>query len=951
MANDRQPNFAEVDSWLDKLLDAAPDERTQILATCTDPALRERLRELLAAERQSGPLDATPQTLVRCALDGERTRGVDARHGARMGAYRIASLLGEGGSATVWLATRDDGTITHEVAVKCLKSGLATPELRARFLREQQILARLAHPNIARLFDVGINADGVPYIVMERVDGEPITRWCDAREFDLGARIALFRTVLHAVAYAHQNLIVHRDLKPGNILVGADGAPKLLDFGIAKLLDSGDEVTQTQARALTPGYAAPEQFSGAAITTATDVYALGIVLYELLVGCRPLREDPAQELALPSQYLLQWRRKRSEADTHPAELAGHCRGFGDASRLARALRGDLDALVLTATAPDPAHRYATVAAFDADIEHFLQHRPLQARRRTGSAYRLRKYFVRHWVAIGAAAAVMLALLLGSGIALWQAREARRAAEHANAVQNFLLSVFETARPGPRADSLLTNRDLVERSAQQLQSQMAREPQTDAPLRLALGRVYRKMGLLDQALPLLADAVATLRNANDRAALADALEAHAYALSDSVQYRNAVDEFSEALALRRTTHAAPALEAATLSGLGEAQSNAGDHDAAIASLRQGLERLDTVADADPQLRQRLLGSLAAALRRADKPDDAIAIAEQAVADARARFGARTREEAGALSVLGAIQRHAGRLRDAATSLRATVAIDLDVYHQPVPTHLHNLGAVLLDLGDYAGAEQNLRDALAAQTAELGPDHPAVGDYQRQLGIALHVLGREAEAETVLRAALAHAERGYDAQSPEVADKRLALADVLLARAEVSRARALYQQVIEAASMPGAGRLRLRALALAGLARDDYAVNDTGHAAQLAREALAAAQPAGTLEPQERVTLELDAGELLLAAGQRDDAGFLFRKGEFRCLAILPDDHPLRARSLLDQARLAQAQADHAHALELVNSALPGLQQHLPAQHPLLVAALALRDGLGPTPAAK
>jgi serine/threonine protein kinase len=949
MSSVSRDDSTQLDAWLDRLLDAAPAERTQILAACTDTTLRDRLCTLLAAEAHFGPLDATPQTLARSVLDAGNVRASDARYGARMGAYRIAGLLGEGGSATVWLGTRDDGAITHEVAVKCLKSGLATSEQRARFVREQQILARLSHPNIARLFDVGINEDGVPYIVMERIDGQPLTRWCDAHELSTDARIGLFRSVLHAVAYAHQNLIVHRDLKPGNIIVGADAAPKLLDFGIAKLLDDSEEATQTQARALTPGYAAPEQFSGEAITTATDVYALGIVLYELLSGVRPLRENPAQELAAPSHYVQQWRRKPDNASLHPADLAARCRGYADHAQLARALRGDLDALVLSATAPDPARRYATIAAFDADVERFLQHRPLQGRRTT-RGYRLRKYIVRHWFAIGAAAAVVCALLIGSGIALWQAREARRAAEHANAVQNFLLSIFETARPGPRADSLLTNRELVERSAQQLQTQMSREPQTDAPLRLALGRVYRKMGLLDQALPLLADAVATTRISDDKPKLAEVLDAHAHALTDALQYKTAVDEFSESLALRRAAHAPPAQEAATLSGLGEAQSYAGDHEAAIASLRGALDLLDAAADAEPEQRQRVLASLAVALRRADKPDNAIAIAEQAVADARKSFGARTREEASALSVLGSVQRHAGRLRDAGASLKATVAIDLDVYHQPVPAHLHNLGLALRDLGDYAGAEQNLRDALAAQIAELGSDHPAVGNYQKELGLALHALGHDAEAETVLRSALAHTERGYDAQSPEVADKRVALADVLLARGEVSPARKLYNDVIEAASMPGAGRLRLRALALAGLARDDAAVNDFGHAAQLAQEALAAAQLNGALEPQEHITLELDVGEALLAAGKTDDAAYLFRRSELRCLTILPDEHPLRARALLDQARAAQTRGETAHARELLASALAPLQQSLPPQHPLLLAALALRDSLDPVKSA-
>ena len=929
----------ELERWLDRLLDAPLPQREAILAQCCDDALRARLRQLLAAEAVASPLDAAPLTLARNAL---ASRGAEVPPGARIGAYRIASLLGEGGSATVWLAARDDGSITHEVAVKCLKAGLATPEQRARFLREQQILARLNHPHIARLFDVGINVDGVPYIVMERVDGEPITRWCDAHALGIEARLRLLRSVFAAVAYAHQNLIVHRDLKPGNILVGSDGAPRLLDFGIAKLLDAGDETTHTQGRALTPGYAAPEQYRGGAITTATDVYALGVVLYELLAGCRPARDETVgAELEAPSQCVQHWRRR----DPSAADAAAAQRGVADASRLTRALRGDLDALVLAAVAPDPARRYATIAEFDADIERYLARRPLRARR-AGRGYRLRKYLRRRWLSLGAAAAVLLALLAGASIALWQARVARSAAAHANAVQDFLLSVFETSRPGPRADSLLTTRDLVERSAQQLQAQLLREPDTDPRLRIALGRVYRKMGLLDQAQALLVDAVQTARNAGDQAMLADALEALGHAQSDALKFSGAQDAFGEALALRRAAHATPALEAAALSGLGEAQSYAGAPDVAVVTLRDALAKLDAAADADPALRLRVLDTLAVALRRADKPDNAIEIAEKAVADARAMFGERSHEVASALSVLGSIQRHVGRLRDAVASLRATVAIDLDVYHQPVPAHLHNLGTAQFDLGDYVAAEATLRDALAAQVAELGTEHPAIGNYQKMLALALHALGREAEAEPLLRAALAHTERGYDAQSPEVADKRLALADVLLARREVSPARQLYQGVLEAASMPGAGRLRLRALALVGLARDDAAVNDTAHAAQLAREALDAAQPASALEPQERIGLELDAGELLLAAGRRDDASYLFRHAEFRCLAILPDDHPLRARALLDQARMADA----AHARQLLDSVVPALQEHLPARHPLLLAALALRDGLG-TPARK
>ena len=936
-------DFTDLEPWLDRILAVAAEDRVELIASCADTRLQERLEALLAAEQVDGPLDHTPVELARQIVQREQQR--ESRVGTTLGAYRLLELLGEGGMATVWRAQRSDGAIAREVAVKCLKLGLITPELHARFLREQQILARLVHPYIARLYDAGVSTDGVPYIVMERIEGEPVTRYCDRVRLPLAARLALFRKVLDAVAFAHQNLIVHRDLKPGNILVAADGTPRLLDFGIAKLLDADDTATRTQTRALTPGYAAPEQFEGGAITTATDVYALGVILCELLCAQRPSAANDGSIATQPSVLVQKSLRDKVDnaATAHAADGTAQARGLAAGTSLMRALRGDLDTLVTTALQRDPARRYAGAGAFDQDIERYLQRRPLHARR-DSSGYRLRKFARRNWIALSATTAVILALSIGVALALWQAGVARVAAAHANAVQDFLLSVFETARPGPHADSLSTTRELVERAAQQLQTQLAGEPETNAQVRLALGRVYRKLGLLDQALPLLADAIAIARGAGDKAMLADALEAQGHAQIDALKFSAAQDAFSEALALRRAAHALPAQEAAALLGLGEAQSYAGTPDAAVTSLRSALARLDAAADADPALRLRALSSLAVALRRADRPDNAIETAEQAVADARTSFGARSREEASALSVLGSIQRHAGRLHDAEKSLRATVTIDLDVYHQPVPAHLHNLGSVLLDLGEYAQAEQMLRDALAAQVAELGAEHPAVGNYQKELALALHALGREAEAETLLRAALAHTEHGYDAQSPEVGDKKLALADVLLARAEVSPARQLYQSVVEAASMPGAGRLRLRALALAGLARNDAAVGDPGHAAQLAREALAAAQPTEALEPQERINLLLDSGELLLAADDGQAAASAFDSAEQQAAALLPDDHPLYARALLDQARLAQARGDMDRARSLLDRSLLRLQRKLPPAHPLLVAALALRASL-------
>ena len=925
--------FAEVETWLERILAAPAEARPALLASCTDEALRAELGMLLAGSGGEGPLDRAPASLALEALrHGAQMR---SRAGTTMGAYRLIDLLGEGGMATVWRAARSDGAIDREVAVKCLRIGLATPELHARFLREQQILARLTHPHIARLYDAGVSADGVPYLVMERIDGVPITRWCEEHALGLRARLELFRKVLDAVAFAHRNLTVHRDLKPANILVGPEGAPKLLDFGIAKLLDADAESTRTQTRALTPGYAAPEQFDGGVITTATDVYALGVILCELLSGCRPAAAN-AGEANPPSVLVL-------APGADPLSPA-RSRGFAGAGSLARALHGDLDTLVATALQRDPARRYAGATAFDEDIERYLQRRPLRARR-DSLGYRVRKFARRNWLALSATGAVIIALGAGIGLALWQAEQARRSAARAEAVQNFLLSVFETAHAGPRADALLTTHDVVERAARQLEGQFAGDPATAAQLRLALGRVYRKMGLLDQALPLLTDAVAAARARGTPLELADALEALGHADNDALRFAEAESAFSEALQLRRAENSPPQSEAQALAGLGEAQTYAGKVDPALATLQLGLARSDEAPDADPALRQRLLNSFAVALRRAGRPDAAIAAADEAVANARAGFGPHSHEAASALSVLGSIERRFGHLEDAERALRETVAIDQEI-HQPVPAHLHNLGVLLRDLGAYDEAERVLRDALAAQTADLGPDHPAVGNYQKELGLILLSLGREAEAEALLRQALEHARKGYDARAPEVADKELDLANALLARAEVAQARQFHLDVIETASMPGAGRLRLRALALGGLSRDDAAADDLPHAAQLAHEALAAAQPGDTLEPQEQVAFELDVGEVLLAAGELADAGLVLRAAETRASGVFPDDHPLHARALLDLARLAHSRGDPRLAAQFLERSLAILRERLPQQHPLRDGAERLQLELGP-----
>nr|HET7860541.1 serine/threonine-protein kinase [Caldimonas sp.] len=423
--HDPSRDWKRVSPLLDELLDLDAAGRAARLAVlrASDPKLAAAVEELLA---QEDALDAE-RFLEGSALAGEEP----SLAGRTLGAYTIERALGAGGMGSVWLARRSDGRYRASVALKLLNLALLGRGGAARFAREGEALARLAHPHIARLLDAGVAGGAQPYLVLEHVDGVPIDRWCDERRLDVRARIRLVLDVLDAVAHAHANLVLHRDLKPGNILVTADGQVKLLDFGIAKLLGGEDpaeaptELTQAGGRAFTPDYAAPEQIQGGAVTTATDVYALGVLLYVLLAGVHPT----ARAGAAPVERL----RSVVETDPRPLSEAVPENDSGDAAaaargesslRLGRALRGDLENICAKALKKDPAERYPTAAAFADDLRRYLADEPVAARP-DSLAYRSAKFIRRNRFAVGAALVVFATLVAGVIGTTWQAVEARR----------------------------------------------------------------------------------------------------------------------------------------------------------------------------------------------------------------------------------------------------------------------------------------------------------------------------------------------------------------------------------------------------------------------------------------------------------------------------------------------------------------------------------------------
>ncbi len=483
-----------------------------------DDDLRRELERLLAAD--ATPVAARLTRAVGTAIDeAAADRGTDLL-GSLVGPYRLVSILGRGGSGIVYLAHRIDSEYSAQVAIKVVDGVLMHPDLGRRIRAERQILADLDHPGIARLLDAGETASGQPCLIMEYVQGEPVDAYCDRARLDVAARVRLFLQVCTAVQYAHRNLVVHRDLKPANILVTPPGTPKLLDFGIAKLLDSDSGParageTRLGERLLTPQYASPEQFVGGRITTASDVYALGVVLYELLSGRRPYaattgqleleravcRDEPPRPSFAPA--------RGAAAENSRAEIA--VLRSTTAQALRRSLRGDLDAIVLKTLRRDPAQRYGSVEQLADDLRRYLERRPVTARRGSWS-YSAGRFLVRYTRSVAVSVGFVLVMAAFGSVNTFQARhlaaERDRASEErarAEAVSAFVLEVFDSADPFQSSARELTARELLDQASTRIAGDARQDPEVRARLLESLGHAYLRQGVVDAGYKLLDEA--------------------------------------------------------------------------------------------------------------------------------------------------------------------------------------------------------------------------------------------------------------------------------------------------------------------------------------------------------------------------------------------------------------------------------------------------------------
>lgn len=756
------------EALLDELLDLPEPEREARLAALE----RERPEEARAAREALSPPDAAPSleslgALVEASASNDAPTTDEPPLPAAFGPWRPVERIASGGMGDVWLVRRADGEYETTAALKRLRAYALSPALRERFLRERQLLAQLHHPHIATLLDGGVDETGVPWFVLEYVDGAPITAHCDVGRLSIAARLELFDQVADAVTAAHQRLIVHRDLKPDNILVARDGRVKLVDFGIAKPLDGPLDGgrTATVERVLTPRYAAPEQLAGGEVTTATDVYGLGVVLYELLSGGRPL-SDEALERSLrtgapppdPPRMSAAFRR----LDAAMAETLA-ARRDTTARALARELAGDLDEIVAKALRPDPADRYPTVASLADDLGRARRAESVEAHRGS-SLYRARKFWLRHRLAVTAFAAVFASLALALTISIAKTREARLAERRAAAVNRFLTDeLLGAADPGTARGRDLTVREVVDRAGRAADHAFADEPAVETTVRRTLATVSARLGDTERAQRELAAGRALLaRGGGDRGERARLARAAAeIALAEG---RFDVARAEAETAVRDLRAAVGERDSETLRARileGKILADDGDVLEAERRLRAIVAELDGEHAGEPALRAGARVELAAALKAQGRRDEALAALLEAADLQRAALGDDHPDLAQTLEQMAHIYGWIGRPEEAEAAARRALAIERQVFG---PAHWRSLrGAgflaeALQRAGRLDEARREAARALADAAPALGDDHPEVAGLRNTLANLALRTGDLDTAEDQYRAALAGAERG-------------------------------------------------------------------------------------------------------------------------------------------------------------------------------------------------
>jgi len=920
--------WQQVNALLEQALAKPDDERETWLdeACGDDQSLKREVIELLGYDgAQTGGLKSALESAAGSLVGDDNDRLI----GEVLGAYRITGKIADGGMGAVYVAERADDEFEQRVAIKMVRFAMASAALIERFQLERQILAGLEHPNIARLLDGGRTASGIPYLVMEYVDGKSIIDYVTESTPAVNARLELFLVICDAVQYAHRKLVVHRDIKPSNILVTADGEPKLLDFGIAKFLaaDAEPGLTQADVRVMTPEYASPEQILGAPVTTATDVYGLGLVLYQLLAGKMPFD--------LSSKTSPEIREIICHTEPQAPSIAATSIGRHD---LASHVSGDLDRIVLKALRKEPERRYGTANELAADLRNFLEDRPVSARG-DSAAYRTRKFLTRHRSAAIASLAVVIAISVQTVVytnRLAAERDvARLQADRAEEVAGFMTDLFAEANPSRNLGQPLTARQMLDRGATRIVDELTSQPELQAALMVTIAESYEHMEENVAARDYLAEAVPAIEQRLGKehpdVRLLRYLQGSVMTFVGDTDMARPIHE--ENLAIARRLNGETSIEAAReIRALAVIDSRTGNYEQAEAGFAEAIATYRSLGETSQDELAKTLLDYGAMLRRLDRGDEEEPMLLEALAIQDARVGKRHPAYAAVVNNLGnhyfrrgdletargymeknvelqrelngeasvpygvALVNYASLLKSEGDSEKALeLYLDaLDIYEKgygaDAPRYaylLENVANTMVDLGRYDEAEAAYGNALAILGQHFGTGHPEYAFTQRNLGISLGRMGRPEAAVPELRAAIAI---WVDANGPlysRVITTRTSLAKNLIDIGELEAARAEALKAAEAAreSMPEDSAQRLEAVRVAARAHSELGEFDA--ASVLYEESLAIASRLGDQAARETVTTEIDYARSLDAQGRTADAR---QQLESRLSTLTPDSDP-------------------------------------------------------------
>lgn len=790
MQPEKNERIAEI---VERALELEPDQRAAlILDLCAgDADLRREVESLLGFQEKARDFIEAPA--YELAAETIADLGGELKSGHVLDDYKIVSLIGAGGMGEVYLA--EDISLGRKIAIKLVRHGFGSAHLVRHFRREEQILAALNHPNIARLYDAASTPDGAPYFVMEYVEGEPLDKYCNARALTITERLQLFRKVCAAVAYAHQHLVIHRDLKPANIRVTAEGEPKLLDFGIAKLLEADEiEQTITLQAAMTPEYASPEQVRGENMTTASDVYSLGVVLYELLTGCRPyqIKSRRADEIA------------RAITEQEPTRPSTAIIKGGGSSKSAilnpQLLRGDLDNIVMKALRKEPERRYASVGQFSEDIRRHLEGRPVIARKDT-LGYRASKFIARNKVAVSAAALILLAIISGLIVSLWEAKNARHQRDvaereklKAERINTFLQDMLGAATPEFKGVDIKVI-DVLSEASHRARAEAASQPDVMADVLMTLGRTYISLGLFEPAVENLRAAVDASLKANGELhpTTATSMGWLGLALSYIGKYPEGEKISRQAVELHRKLHPEGNADlAVALYSLGMNLRSSDDPKSAERPLEEAVDLIGKHLGKNNGYYVAALTGLAMAREKLGNIDGAESLYRRAI---EVGGGVEHRYRiylAQASGYLGMLLTNKQSYADAEKALRESERIYRDVLgnsNSSVSTIQASLGRLYSLEGDYARSEIEYRKALELMPKYFPPEHFIRLGATGGLGLTLTRLGKAAEGEHYLREALELREKSLPKENYLIPFTESALGECLMVQKRYGEAEPL------------------------------------------------------------------------------------------------------------------------------------------------------------------